>query len=312
MKIAARLFALGLIVSIAACSSVSRDSLGIKPSEELPHVCIAPALPTYKNSQYNRELAANDYLVYAIASLSIYADGSKNGFALNELASDWKRISPPEGIAMHGLSYSYYFKEEPDRFNVLVAFRGTEFLDARDWWANLSWFTRIFGVEDEYDYAREAFSRIRKQAIGLAKNRPISIVATGHSLGGGLAQHVTYSFPCTSSVVFNTSPVKNINRVEEPYSNAQVVLIYENNDELTRFKKFIFGDEEIEKYKHYNMQLIPDKSPQHSMEGLAVGMARLVTDCQTRADCIVQRSDLFARRAYCTTYGRYGRDAVCN
>lgn len=249
-------------------------------------------------------------MIYAISSLNAYSDGSKNGFELAKLSPEWKQMNKVGGLPKHGLSYSYFFRESPDKLEVLVAFRGTEVSDVGDWWANFSWFTRPFGFKDEYDYAREEFSKIRQQAIGLAKGRLISYIATGHSLGGGLAQHVAYSFPCTSAAVFNTSPVVNKDRLKAPY-DTHIVLIYENNDELTKIKKYLFGDNETELYKYYNMNLIPDKKFQHPMEGLAVGMARLVADCQTRSDCEIKKDDSFARRAYCSTYGTYGPDELC-
>lgn len=94
---------------------------------------------------------------------------------------------------------------------VTVAFRGTS--GDGDWInANLWWFTRFFASDNQYTRARTHMQEIiktfdeRAAAKGEAKPR---FVTTGHSLGGGLAQHMLYAFPnrVEQAIVFDPTAV---------------------------------------------------------------------------------------------------------
>jgi dienelactone hydrolase len=299
-----------LVCTHLGCRSISREELGIVEGVPSQTTCHARELKIYDNDKYNREVGANDYLLYAIAALNAYEGGSKYGFVLTKFATDWKKMNPlPTKVG--GLAYDYYFRESPDRLDVLVAFRGTEMYDLMDWWANLSWLTKLLSFRDEYDSAREEFTKVRQHAFSLAKNRTVYFAVTGHSLGGALAQHVALAFPCTSAVVFNTSFVTNKNRLKQPFDNVQVVHIYENNEVLTWLLRKFSKDEETISYHHYNMELTPASGFQHSMENLAVGMARMVVDCQKQANCAISPKDPFAFNTYCDSYGKVGPDELC-
>lgn len=86
---------------------------------------------------------------------------------------------------------------------VAVVFRGTEFTSWKDWVSNLRWF--IPWHRDQYTVVSE---KVGQEFVDtLVKSRPdlrtdapgpIRVVAVGHSLGGGLAQHLAYSLPLAS------------------------------------------------------------------------------------------------------------------
>jgi hypothetical protein len=94
--------------------------------------------------------------------------------------------------------------------DVVIAFRGTS--NRPDWlYGNLWWFTRFFLSDDQYArstrHVQAVLAHLDEQARLDGKRRP-RVVATGHSLGGGLAQHSLYNFTeIRQAVVFAPSAV---------------------------------------------------------------------------------------------------------
>ena len=104
---------------------------------------------------------------------------------------------------------------------VAVAFGGTEFSNWRDWKSNFRWFIRRSRRDDEYSKIVNEFGpafvkeyRSKKEQPEWSFLRHAAIFATGHSLGGGLAQEFAYSLPSDQGVprvtkvfAFDPSPV---------------------------------------------------------------------------------------------------------
>lgn len=101
---------------------------------------------------------------------------------------------------------------------IAVVFRGTEFTSLKDWVSNLRWFLWFVpGHEDQYTLVskrvgQELVDRLaeRRLAGGRDAVAAVSVVATGHSLGGGLAQHLAYSLPPKAS---DGAPVPRVSNV---------------------------------------------------------------------------------------------------
>ena len=285
IKIIASL-AVAVLVAVALTHvrpKVPRSALAIGPNEV--QQCEAPKLPVYPKAAYQRRVAANDYLAYAVASLNVYSDGQPKGFTLDKHSPEWKQVGTWNKA---GLAFLVYHREEADRLTVLTALRGTENLDASDWLANASWLLAWLPIETQYDEARLIFQATRKQAYAAAKGRKVSFITVGHSLGGGLAKHIAYAYPCVSAAVFNSSVVTNQFRLAEPYHKALVVHTFEDLDELNRLQRLFILKSETDTYRHYRQDAVNNRKEfQHSFRALPSAW-------HVRC-CVARRSALNAR-----------------
>jgi hypothetical protein len=107
----------------------------------------------------------------------------------------------------------------PDLKSVAVTFGGTVFKSGKDWKSNLRWFIPFHN--DEYTELVKKFAPAFVNEFAKRKEEPqwaflkdAEIYATGHSLGGGLAQQFAYALPrdarvprVTKVFAFDPSPV---------------------------------------------------------------------------------------------------------
>jgi hypothetical protein len=124
--------------------------------------------------------------------------------------------------------YFEVWESEASPLRVVVVFRGTDSL--KDWRSNLRWILRFVPWwEDQYHFVSrrvgEEFSR--RILSNQAKYQGATVLATGHSLGGGLAQHFAYSLepsprvPRVSRVfAFDPSPVTGWSSVKSDVRQA--------------------------------------------------------------------------------------------
>ena len=101
----------------------------------------------------------------------------------------------------------------------VIAFRGTDANEIGDWLSNFRWFIarRLF---DQYDQVQKAVPDIIGKVNGVGCSARL-IVATGHSLGGGLAQHAGYADKRIEYVyAFDPSPVTAFFGVPLPVRSA--------------------------------------------------------------------------------------------
>jgi Lipase (class 3) len=137
-------------------------------------------------------------------------------------------------------------RREDGTWVVAVAFGGTVFNNEMDWLANLRWF--LPGSRDQYTDVVQTFApafvcECVSRLAGRAPNT-VELLATGHSLGGGLAQQFAYAHCLDDRVprvarvyAFDPSPVtgfysvkrsvRNVNR-----KNLQIDRIYERGEIL--------------------------------------------------------------------------------
>lgn len=147
------------------------------------------------------------------------------------------------------LSFQVFFRihaDDPKKGDIAFAFRGTRWTYASDWNANFRWITRFFPGRDQYDIVYENASRLVAKAkgdaashiaaAGLPAVEEFVLYATGHSLGGGLAQLFAYSDEAVKgAIVFDPSPVTGyfttVDR-RRANCNARILRVYERGEVL--------------------------------------------------------------------------------
>lgn len=180
--------------------------------------------------------------------------------ALNEpdtKGARWQRVSGLEKAGACeddlGLYYQVWKKESPDAVDVTLAFRGT--WGVKDWYyGNARWFTRFITKDDQYRraevYAKSVIDHFRTMAATESSTKALRFYATGHSLGGGLAQHVLYKYPrdFLQAYAFDPSSVTGFTdqdaktRIEgcaclpELGSEARIYRIYESYEILANLR----------------------------------------------------------------------------
>lgn len=138
--------------------------------------------------------------------------GSGPAWERNESFSTRSPKGDPGCEDEEGLMFHVWERELGNRTYVVLAFRGTSG-GLGDWWyGNLWWFTRFLTQDNQLSraaaHAQRVIEAYEARAAAGAKQPP-RFVATGHSLGGGLAQHVLYRFPdrVEQAIVFDPSSV---------------------------------------------------------------------------------------------------------
>lgn len=198
---------------------------------------------------------------------------------------------------------------------IVIAFEGTVFTSRDHWKANLRWFLRFLPrYEDHYTIAAkaiaEAFHKVvaasphkyaydpSSSSLKLLDGRNVRIVATGHSLGGGLAQQFAYAFvqpatppagPKVSEVfAFDPSPVTGWFSTANPprdynAKGLRINRVFEHGEILAYLRTFTSNislrkaDPGFWLYR-YNVERSADIVGSHSMQQLACGLAKEVSE----------------------------------
>jgi pimeloyl-ACP methyl ester carboxylesterase len=142
--------------------------------------------------------------------------------------SGWYRrgsINRTEGDG-RGLYFEVWQNDQRQPRRICFSFRGTH--GGADWGANLRWFRVVtHGRGDHYEAARAECIGLIYKFEKEAHGRKVVFSTTGHSLGGGLAQHVLYAAPhkIDHCVAFDSSPVtgyKDYGREQRKFYASQL------------------------------------------------------------------------------------------
>ncbi|MGQ2994560.1 lipase family protein [Variovorax sp.] len=145
-----------------------------------------------------------------------------------------------------GLYFEIWYRASSPS-GVVVSFGGTNLSSLEHLKANLRWFLQ--DDADTYSQVAKRFvpefrERYRKELVSGRISEGARLYATGHSLGGGLAQLFAYSLPSEAPelrlkrvVVFNTSPVTAKNtlfksEVKKNMKGVSIDRVYQVSDPL--------------------------------------------------------------------------------
>lgn len=210
---------------------------------------------------------AGNLAIYAMMSANAYKKKSKRiRFDLHRLG--WQQVDldgkatdkPAKVHKMSGLAYHIY--EKVGTNNVVFAFRGTD--SKRDYlWANLSF--PPFNIQ--YRQARKAIKKY------LIEHSDKNVIATGHSLGGGLALSVSVRYGI-KAFAFDPSPrvFDGLGNVHKP---AERVIVYQKGEILKIVRKLWKKDNEVVKRKNVyecNYPKVFKGSSKHRGDLLAKGL----------------------------------------
>lgn len=228
-----------------------------------------PAGPDFHTPLTGTQIRKNRALADDAAFLAPYAIMCNNAYARDHfipLPAGWKEVTElRHELPAVGMAYTVFEKREDGKLvEVVAAFRGTD--DRKDWIQNLIPFFRI-----QLPPARKAFEQILKRYAG----QPVKISATGHSLGGGVAFHLSFVYPDVDAIAFNSSPVTKAgmkiqkgNRRISAWESGEILQIVRNPVNWLRLRWH--GVQRLEfRFKHgfcWN---------QHGMEAFALNLAKL-------------------------------------
>jgi len=193
-------------------------------------------------------------------------------------------VAPKWKYRVKGMGCEVWLKKRPDSKPLaMIVFRGTDPEQVGDWVSNFRWITRFrplrWFIWDQYDQTRALVPSLVEQ-IHRDLGTDVEIAATGHSLGGGLAQHAGYvSKPIRMIYAFDPSVVTGYYSVckEERNRNQvgmRIYRIYEHG-EILAYLRWLFKaiypiTHKDPKIVEIRYNLTPGSAlSQHSMKHLA-------------------------------------------
>jgi hypothetical protein len=262
--------------------------------------CSRPLIPVDemldKKWNFNAANVSLAYGIFAAAAANTYANGIENSLYLPPSSLHnigWKPLEWQTGTGGHrytnrftGLLFDSYTKETTDCVFVILAIRGTDPTSLADWNSNFSWVTNIIPIPNQYGEIDRKFQKVIDYSKSKFKNKTINYIATGHSLGGGLAAHLAKCFDDVSAVVFDSSFVHNALLCKT--RKTTILEVYDREEILSRIRaisgqsrKTHINDERLSTYginPYENKRKDPIK--QHSMDAMALSMLRMPLLCE--------------------------------
>lgn len=198
---------------------------------------------------------SNEIYPYAIMSSNAYENKPQISIP------GWERINRVEK-KQHGFSADIYLSD--DKKSVVIAFRGAD--DKKDWRnANFD-----INIEGQYSDADSLFGAVLKE-YGNKK-----ITTTGHSLGGGLALHVSLANQDVDAFVFDTTPRIFAGNNYEKYKNRRV-LVYDSGEVLELLRGFFSTLKKFNSEKYRYNFLGGNLVHEHSIEDFSRCMYASIT-----------------------------------
>lgn len=281
-----------LLILLQGCTHLAVEDCGGK--------VLGENKPRIRSSHFRMFLAdlpaaSNRFAPYAAMSALAYAEDANCGTEDPKLtpeertrlesylsARGWQEVNDVQWVPPCEDDVGLFFrvwKLEADTRQIVVAYRGTR--GFKDWlYGDLHWFTRFLPVEDQYLRARKAMQRVFDR-FPEEPQKVTRFYTTGHSLGGGLAQNILYSYPnkVAQALTFDPSSVTGFadqtsaNQVSacecdfrELNGEPRIFRVYDAYEVLANlriFHKIFFPPE-----RHIQEVRFPIKAS-HSMKGLA-------------------------------------------
>lgn len=296
-----------LVVALGGCTHLSIEDCGGE--------VLGENSPRIRSSHFRMFLAdlpaASDrFAAYAAMSSLAYAEDTDCGTPVTE-----RKISPSDREMLDtilrdkgwrenrntqwvpsceddvGLFLRVFERTVDGKDEVVIAFRGT--WGFKDWlYGNAHWLTRFLPMEDQYSRARAVAIKVFQHYFQRS-GEPVRFFTTGHSLGGGLAQHILYVNPkrVIQAVAFDPSSVTGFadQSVENqiagcscdqtlPDGEARIYRVYDAYEILSNlriFHKIFFPPE-----RHIQEVRFPHERS-HSMLGLTLYLAE---NAQSKGD----------------------------
>ena len=233
---------------------------------------------------------------YAILSANIY-EGEFDNINKTDCVDDGKRFvmenwnhvsfdklpkipdAPSYYLSVGTLGYEVWVNDVSKI--AAIVYRGTDFNEYEDWFANFRWITRVLPFTwDQYEQA-EALTPLLVNYIKDNYGEDFQIISTGHSLGGGLAQQAGYGdarvdqvFAFDSSVVTGFYSIPYDTR-KQSVQGLKIYRVYEHGEVLAYLRlgmKSIFpisvDNPDIIEVR-YDLEKSKNPISQHNMKVLA-------------------------------------------
>lgn len=180
------------------------------------------------NTQPITDQVAGRVAIYAMLASNSYRKKDRVRFNVEKIG--WVQVDldgnptdePTKVHKLSGLSYDIY--EKVDSNKVVFAFRGTD--------SKTDYLTANLAVPPfnfQYRQARKAVGKY------LSENSQKNVIATGHSLGGGLALSVSVHHGVTA-FTFNPSP-RIFDGIGDMHEPAERVIVYQDGEILEKFRE---------------------------------------------------------------------------
>jgi hypothetical protein len=190
------------------------------------------ATPCLDHTPYARRIMSEWRLIYASMDVKDF-----------RCRPEQRSCSEP----LSGLGVQIWVRKGAVCREAVVAFRGTDGQSADDWLSNLRWLLRLLPLYDQYEQVQDHtpdFIRTIERDPCFAKGRT-KIVAVGHSLGGGLAQQMSYMdravrrvFAFDPSFVTGSNDRHVVDNWEKNTKGLVIERIYEHG-EILAYPRFL-------------------------------------------------------------------------